>query len=440
MFVTCEEVVQVCESREALEVALSRLVGDLDPACLHGNAAKELVCYFSRLEHLAVAGKALCAVRVAETGSFESGGHRHAGEWLAAETGDSLGGALGLLEAAEAVTKLPELEEALRTGELSAAQVKELAGAAIMDPGSQTELLDAARTEDFSELKRRCAQVRAASASKEDDQQRARRVHRARRLRTWTEGDGTFRLDARLTPDAGARLLAAVRDEADRVFSDARREGVREPQQAYLADALVALVTRVGDGASASPKALVHLRVDVAALRRGSTEQGEICEISGVGPVSVATAVELLGESIAKVLVTSGTDVHTICNLGRAVPAKLHSALIERDRCCVVPGCGATRHLEIDHRIIPFASGGPTKLENLARLCHHHHFLKTHEGFSIEGEPGAWVWVHPDGTRHGPLAKVPPGERRTRDKSLEDAPPTATAVWDATNLARQPSP
>ncbi len=39
---------------------------------------------------------------------------------------------------------------------------------------------------------------------------------------------------------------------------------------------------------------------------------------------------------------------------------------------------------------------------------HHHHHLKTYEGYRLEGEPGAWIWVHPDGRREGPGAKDPP--------------------------------
>ena len=148
------------------------------------------------------------------------------------------------------------------------------------------------------------------------------------------------------------------RHRADKIFTEARRSGRCEPSQAYMADALVSLVTKSGGSVPTGPKALAHLRVDIAALRRGNTEPGEMCEIAGVGPVSVAIARELLGDSIAKVLVTSATDVHSICNLGRAVPARLHSALVERDRCCVVPGCSSTYNLEIDHRVVPFANGG----------------------------------------------------------------------------------
>ena len=452
MFDSSEKVSFVCVMSQELEAALSRIVRDLDASLLAGADAKTLVGLFSRLEHLAAAGKAICALRVASTGAFELDGHRHASEWLAAESGDSLGGAVSVLEAASAVSKLPELEDAFRSGELSAAQAKEVAGAAICDPASTTELLDAAKSEGFETLRRRCAEIKAASASKEDEAARTRRVHAARRLRTWTESDGTFRVDARLSQDAGARLLAGLKAEAGKIFDEARRSGGREPSQAYLADALVALVTRPGKDGPHRPKALVHLRVDLEALRRGNTSPGEVCEIAGVGAVSVATARELLGDSIAKVLVTSATDVHAICNLGRSVPARLYNALLERDRCCVVPGCSATHNLEIDHRVVPFAEGGPTELANLARICRHHHFLKTHEGYSLQGEPGAWVWVHPDGSRHGPgvspsnNATAPPGTdpppepRHPADRAPASMSDLPTATDRSAEQAQPPLP
>jgi hypothetical protein len=33
--------------------------------------------------------------------------------------------------------------------------------------------------------------------------------------------------------------------------------------------------------------------------------------------------------------------------------------------------------------VIPFAEHGPTELDNVALLCHHHHFLKTFEGWTL---------------------------------------------------------
>jgi hypothetical protein len=60
----------------------------------------------------------------------------------------------------------------------------------------------------------------------------------------------------------------------------------------------------------------------------------------------------------------------------RGIRLPLREALIDRDRVCVVPGCGISKGLEFDHRI-PFAQGGPTSIDNLQRLCKHHHRMKT---------------------------------------------------------------
>jgi len=104
----------MCEERNELEEALSRMVGSLDTALVHGADAKVLVGFYSRIERLASAGKSLCALRVAETGSFTEEGHRHVGEWLAAKTGESVGGAVSLLEAAGNLSKCPDVKRPSR--------------------------------------------------------------------------------------------------------------------------------------------------------------------------------------------------------------------------------------------------------------------------------------------------------------------------------------
>jgi hypothetical protein len=102
-----------------------------------------------------------------------------------------------------------------------------------------------------------------------------------------------------------------------------------------------------------------------------------------------------LGESILKVIITKGVDVTTVCHVGRAVPSHLRSALEDRDDKCVVPGCDVAQGLEIDHYQIGFAEDGPTELWNLCRLCRWHHYMKTHCGYEITGEPGSWRWNAP---------------------------------------------
>ncbi|MCU1696745.1 MAG: hypothetical protein JWR34_2808 [Mycobacterium sp.] len=56
----------------------------------------------------------------------------------------------------------------------------------------------------------------------------------------------------------------------------------------------------------------------------------------------------------------------------RTVNRRLRRVLEHRDRCCVVPGCGATRGLHA-HHIVHWEDGGLTELDNLVLVCPYHH-------------------------------------------------------------------
>jgi hypothetical protein len=130
------------------------------------------------------------------------------------------------------------------------------------------------------------------------------------------------------------------------------------------------------------PTCTTVVRVDLSALRRGKAEPGELCEIDGQGPVPVAMARDLANDSMLTILFHQAGDVRSISHLGRTINAKLRTALVYRDRTCVVPGCGVGVGLEIDH-VHEVHLGGPTELDNLALLCYHHHQLKTYEGWVL---------------------------------------------------------
>ncbi|WP_141564542.1 HNH endonuclease signature motif containing protein, partial [Mycolicibacterium palauense] len=68
----------------------------------------------------------------------------------------------------------------------------------------------------------------------------------------------------------------------------------------------------------------------------------------------------------------------------RTVNRRLRRALEHRDRCCVVPGCGATRGLHA-HHIRHWEHGGPTDLDNLVLVCPHHHRLHHRGQITITG-------------------------------------------------------
>ncbi|MEZ0053472.1 hypothetical protein ABIA30_004501 [Mycobacterium sp. MAA66] len=68
----------------------------------------------------------------------------------------------------------------------------------------------------------------------------------------------------------------------------------------------------------------------------------------------------------------------------RQISRRLRRALEHRDRCCVVPGCGATRGLHA-HHITHWEDSGPTDLHNLVLLCPYHHRLHHRGAITITG-------------------------------------------------------
>jgi hypothetical protein len=406
---------------EAFDV-IAGFVESFEPGRYSGGDAAELVTLFARGERLCAAGKTVAARRAADANQHQCAGHKTPALWLAEVTGESLGEAIDVLSLGDSLAAHPGMDNAYRGGKLSRSKAKAIAGAVRVNPDAEDELVATAEGDTARQNRDRCQRAKAQGRTRQDQKARYDAIHRDRSLRTWTDTEtGAFRLDGRFTPDAGAAILAALQPECDRVFHAARQAGTHESHDAYAADALVALLTS-GQGSDdpgpddpgsddpgsdpdrrRSPRSRprVHVRVDLDALRSGVVGPGGICEIPGVGPIPVETALELMGEAICDLVITNGVDVTTICRLGRDIPVALRTALDERDATCVVPGCDATTGLEIDHRIVEVHDHGPTALWNLAKLCSHHHHLRHHQGFTLAGGPGNWQWI-PPGDDPGP--------------------------------------
>jgi hypothetical protein len=372
--------------RERIEKVIDALraaVSGLDPAGLGEDDAQRLVSVLSEGERLCQAGRALASAAVLRRGAWRGAGYRTPAAWMAARAQTTLSTAITAVETAWRLGALPATREAFVSGKLSETQAAEITAAAAADPGPEESLLAVAEQETVGALRERCRHVRAAAASDEDA---GERIRAGRYLRHWSDPDGALRLDARLAPEDGARLVAAVASRAARLQDEAHRSGQRERAEAYAADALVALAE-----GTPGPRAVVHVHVDQSALARGRTVAGETCRIEGVGPVPVSSATRLATDGVIKALATDSGDIRAVAHLGRAIPARVRTALEARDPTCVVPGCEVRSRLEIDH-IVPLARGGPTALRNLARLCRYHHWLKTHRGWRLGGAPGAWTW------------------------------------------------
>jgi hypothetical protein len=266
---------------------------------------------------------------------------------------------------------------------LSAQQAAAVAEAATADPDAEQQLLAAASGSSLGELRNQAEQVKAAARSAEDEQAREERFRRSRSLRRSTAPDGAHELRARGTASDIATLWSRLQPFVDAEFKRARADGRRESVDAYAFDALMAMSA---SGGSAKSNAKVLVRVDLSAVRRGTTVPGEVCEIPGFGPIPVSEALRHMNDAFLALVLTKGKDVCTVVHLGRQFTELQKTALEWRDPTCVVKGCTCTVRLERDHRE-DWADTRTTRVWAADRLCHQHHLLKT-QGWRIEPGEG----------------------------------------------------
>lgn len=381
----------------AIAVATIRKhVRELDVEALEPARAEELVGVFTEVERLGAAGKALCAQRVATSGRWQQSGERSASDWLAKKTGTSVGAARGALDTAERLADAPATNDAFRSGQLSAAQAEAIASAASADPDAEQRLLDLAAAQPLTKLRDECARVKAAAT---DMEERQREIHRRRSFRAWTDADGARCGMYKMTPDAAAEIERAIKPFANAAFEVARRSGERESSEAYAADGVLAMARASGGepGATKQKRPEAIVLVNLESLQRGSVEPDELCEIPGVGPVSVSAARDLLGDALLRVVIRDGVDIRTAVHAGRLASDAQRIAIQVRQRCrCARPTCHRGI-AQIDH-ITGFVVTGATPLHELGGLCKFDHLAKTLHGHTYRHGDRGWEWHLPDGT------------------------------------------
>ena len=120
--------------------------------------------------------------------------------------------ALDVLDALKAIhpdaTRLAELDEKKRAGELSEAQVAEIAATASADPDAEAAMLATAR--DGGSYRAVRDQCREAAMRASDDLARARRLHETRSARSYPGADGHLVLHAELAPAVGADVRSVL--------------------------------------------------------------------------------------------------------------------------------------------------------------------------------------------------------------------------------------
>jgi len=432
------------QSRDA--TAIKKVLGGLRDAVagldIEGVPDEEVAPMWAHLdaaERLASAAKVLLARRVEQCEIWRREGHRSAADYMAAIAGGSITGARATLTTSKRLSELPTTEAALRAGRLSNAQTTRIAEAASVNRGTEVGLLKLAATASLRELDDACS--RAKTAGDPDPDATYRRIHRNRRLYETRDPEGAWCLHGRGTVDAGAEFNSALEPIIDELFSRARSEGRRETRERLAFDALIELArrstqetgtageaqmmppvvseaetTEPGDAEiprsnrkqrrlaqrkqsrSRKPGNLGLLRIDIEALQRGRVEGDELCEIAGVGPIPVTRARELLTDAVLKLVITRGVDVLSVTHLGRSPTVAQQMALLWQMPCCSVEGCSRT-WVQNDHRV-DWAMSHHSRLDELDPLCHHHHNLKTRQGWALVVGKGKRAMVPPDDPRH----------------------------------------
>jgi hypothetical protein len=372
-----------------LAVEVQEAVAGFDPALTSARECVDLVSVFSDLEHGASVGLALAARRVSQTNLWEGKGHRSPAHWLASTTGMTVADSVRLLETAEVAERAPATMEALRNGDLSISQGNATGKAEQADPQAGAALVQQATDSDASvkEIQQEAARI-VNAASGDSEAERAEKIRQRRSLRVGSAGDGSSWVHLNGPTADIARLEATLKPIIDGIFHDARRDGRREPFEAYAYDALLTLADRdvsgAGGGGDRYRNAKVIVRADLAALDRGHTEPGEVCEIAGHGPIAVAEAWRIIdGGAFVAGIVTDGADIAAVRHLGRK-PTVLQRTVLEWETAgtCAVEGCTNRAAIEIDH-VEDWADTLVTQIEHLAALCRTCHAKKTYEGYRL---------------------------------------------------------
>jgi hypothetical protein len=392
----------------SVAATLRALAADLDADDVAVTEALDVWTTFDTIERLAGCAKTLLARRVEESGSWSAQGDRSPAAQLATVSGTSVPAARRMLETSKRVHDLPETAHAMRTGRLSAPQADLIAATATVAPADEHRLLDLAGRTTLAELREECLRTKA----RVDPDGTHNRLRRERRLREYTDAEGAWNLIARGTADAGAMFRTALDPVIDELFNHARTTGQREPREAYAFDALIELARRARDGNTQpagrpQPRFMALIRVDHAALQRGAVEGDEVCEITGLGPIPVRVARDLLGDAVLRLVITKGVDVAHVTHLGRSFTTAQQVALWWQSPTCTRAGCTATARLEIDHRH-EWAKTRRTRIDEADRLCTHDHDLKTYSGWALVHGTGRRPMVPPDDPRHPRNKPRPP--------------------------------
>ena len=324
------------------------------------------------------------AAEIDRDGLWGATGARSLTSLVAWKTGVSPRNAEVMVAVAHRLEEFPRCAEAMREGRLSLDQVGVVAEHAA--EGSDEHYAQFAESATVTQLRK------AVKLEPRPEPEPESKPEPERSIKKTTHDDGSTTYTIRLPKLEAAKFDAAMASHQDALVADWKRDHENDERVSEQAppfpnqvDGFMSLVEAGWDSDvdrrphGQHTTVVVHLDIEQrsAALHLGSVLTDEerrllLCD------ATCEVWLEKHGQPIG-----AGRSTRTISR-------RLRRALEHRDRCCVVPGCGATRGLHA-HHIIHWENGGLTELHNLVLVCPYHHRLHHRGGITITGPAGRLV-------------------------------------------------
>lgn len=328
----------------------------------------------------------LRAVLVRAVGEFDAhqswqlDGATSMASWLRQHTRQTGATASGFVHQARRLRSLPVTEAAALDGTLSADQVKVM----LANVSDTTAALYAEMEADMVPLLAALSVPDTTIVAKEWAAHADAVVDDAAPRET--EGahlsplaDGTWRLDAHLSAEAGAVVKKAIEGA---LTHDVDGEPGRTAAQ-RRADAFVDVCRWFLDHREEPPATRNRPHLDVVQSAAQFLLGGP-ATISAVTPIAAAIATRIACDAAVHRLLADGPTYIIEYGLAtRSVSPALFRLIVVRDRHCRFPGCDRPPDWCEAHHIKPVHAHGPTCQENLALFCVRHHQLLHQPGWRM---------------------------------------------------------
>lgn len=315
-------------------------------------------------------------------GVWAGSGARNMADWLALQTKTSYGDANDRMRLGDAADSVPELADAVASGELSAKSATAL-HPAIKEAahGADTAaLVQKAKGSTPREAAAACEKFREDNRAKPETPEEAEdRRYKRRGIRSGRPDDGMVTSTVVLPVVEHRKFINAVSHVAGTPC-----EGDQRTTEQRLADGLTLLCDAYakGDVNGGRERPTILLVIDADAMTGDNDGDAHTANADRI-PAHIAR--RMAENAHLQRVLRVGSQIIDLGRTARLASESQYRALVVRDQGCRWPGCHIPpAWCEIDH-LVPFPAG-PTDLANLVMWCSHHHHEKHRPGVVVRGD------------------------------------------------------